>query len=199
MSRCNGAQQVLREKLEALDWDSEEIEAIIARQYPSYWIALGPEAHELHAEMMHQADDQLMVTRFQPDETRDATKAGFFMADHPGLFGRIAGALALAGANVVDARSFTTRDGMACSVFWVQDREGKPYDQTRITRLKSTLDKTLKGEVIPRDELRERRVMKPREQSFHRADPDQLRQQGVRDLLGDRGAGGATARVCCSI
>ncbi len=164
--QVQAAQQALRERLEPLGWDAEEIDTILSRQYPSYWIGLGAETHALHAEMMHEAGDQLMVTRFSPDVTRDATKACFFMADHPGLFARITGALALAGANVVDARTFTTRDGMTCSAFWVQDSEGKPYDPTRIERLKTTLDKTLKGEVIPRDKLRERRRIKLREQSF---------------------------------
>jgi [protein-PII] uridylyltransferase len=88
------------------------------------------------------------------------------MADPRGLFARISGALALAGANVVDARSFTTRDGMACSVFWVQDRDGKPYDPSRIDRLKRTLERTLKGEVVPREALREKRKLKAREESF---------------------------------
>ncbi len=160
------AQETLRKRLQKRGWDEEEIETIIARQYPSYWIALDADTHALHATMMHTAGEKLIVTRFRPDESRDATKACFYMSDHPGLFGRIAGALALAGANVVDARTFTTRDGMAASVFWVQDRDGAPYDPTRIDRLKRTLDRTLNGEVIPRDELRERRKLKAREQSF---------------------------------
>ena len=36
-----------------------------------------------------------------------------FAPDHPGLFMRVAGALALSGASIVDARIFTTTDGMA--------------------------------------------------------------------------------------
>jgi len=160
------AQQRLRERLQKRGWDAGEIEAIIARQYPSYWIALDADTQALHATMMHTAGERLLVTRFRPDESRDATKACFYMADHPGLFARISGALALAGANVVDARTFTTRDGMAASVFWVQDRDGKPYDPNRIDRLKKTLEKTLKGEVVPREALRERRKLKPREESF---------------------------------
>jgi [protein-PII] uridylyltransferase len=88
------------------------------------------------------------------------------MADHPGIFSRMAGAFALAGASVVDARTYTTADGMACSAFWIQDREGHPFEQSRLPRLKRTIERILKGEVIARDALRERRRDKPREMSF---------------------------------
>ena len=60
----------------------------------------------------------------QLDFERDATQACFAMADHPGIFSRLAGALALAGANVVDARTYTTKDGIATAVFWIQDADG---------------------------------------------------------------------------
>ena len=55
------------------------------------------------------------------------------MSDHPGIFARLAGALALAGANVVDARTYTTTDGIATAAFWIQDAEGKPYEKARLT------------------------------------------------------------------
>ena len=51
------------------------------------------------------------------------------MSDHPGIFARLAGALALAGANVVDARTYTTTDGIATAAFWIQDAGGKPYEK----------------------------------------------------------------------
>jgi [protein-PII] uridylyltransferase len=41
---------------------------------------------------------------------------------------------ALVGANVVDARTYTTKDGFATAVFWVQDAEGNPYDEARACR-----------------------------------------------------------------
>lgn len=61
-----------------------------------------------------------------PDPDRDATRACFALADHPGIFSRLAGALALVGANVVDARTYTTKDGYATAVFWIQDSEARP-------------------------------------------------------------------------
>ena len=80
----------------------------------------------------------------------------FALADHPGIFSRLAGALALVGANVVDARTYTSKDGYATAVFWVQDSEGKPYEVSRLPRLRNMIDKTLKGEVMPRQALADR-------------------------------------------
>ncbi|MEM8726350.1 MAG: phosphoenolpyruvate carboxylase, partial [Pseudomonadota bacterium] len=42
----------------------------------------------------------------EPDPDRDATRVCFAMADHPGIFARLAGSVTLVGANVVDARSY---------------------------------------------------------------------------------------------
>ena len=97
---------------------------------------------------------------------RDATRAAFVMVDHPGLFSRLAGALALVGANVVDARTYTTRDGYATAVFWVQDAEGKPYSAERLPQLKRMIFRTLAGEVVPRDALTERDKPKKRDRAF---------------------------------
>ena len=65
------------------------------------------------------------------DFGRDATQACFAMPDHPGIFARLAGALALAGANVVDARTYTTTDGIATAAFWIQDAERQALREAR--------------------------------------------------------------------
>ncbi len=102
----------------------------------------------------------------QLDLGRDATQACFAMADHPGIFARLAGALALAGANVVDARTYTTSDGIATAAFWIQDLSGKPYEQARMARLRTSVTRTLRGELVPRDLLRDKDRIKRRERDF---------------------------------
>ena len=74
--------------------------------------------------------------------------------------------MALVGANVVDARTYTSKDGYATAVFWIQDSEGHPYESDRLPRLRSTIQKTLKGEVVPRDALKDRDKLKKREREF---------------------------------
>ena len=88
------------------------------------------------------------------------------MADHPGIFARLAGALALVGANVVDARSYTTKDGFVTDAFWIQDSEGNAYEASRLPRLRDTIEKTLRGEIVARDALKSRDKVKKRERAF---------------------------------
>jgi [protein-PII] uridylyltransferase len=74
--------------------------------------------------------------------------------------------LALVGANVVDARTYTSKDGYATAVFWVQDIEGHPYEASKLQRLQAMIDKTLKGEVRPRTALADRDKVKKRDREF---------------------------------
>ncbi|MBV1902977.1 MAG: [protein-PII] uridylyltransferase, partial [Marinosulfonomonas sp.] len=101
-----------------------------------------------------------------PDEDRDATRACFAMVDHPGIFSRVAGALAVVGANVVDARTYTTKDGYVTAVFWIQDSEGAPYEKSRLPRMQKMINKILAGEVTTRDAIKSRDKIKKRERDF---------------------------------
>ena len=85
-------------------------------------------------------EDEIRIA-LHPEGARDATRVCFAIVDHPGIFSRLAGALALVGANVVDARSFTSKDGYATAAFWIQDGEGKPYSATRLPRLQQMIEK----------------------------------------------------------
>jgi [protein-PII] uridylyltransferase len=72
----------------------------------------------------------------------------------------------LVGANVVDARTYTSKDGFATAAFWVQDSEGTPYDAARLPRLRTMIERTLKGEVVARDAIKEKDKFKKREKAF---------------------------------
>jgi [protein-PII] uridylyltransferase len=158
------AKRALREAL--VDWPRKDIQTEIARHYDPYWQGLHVTAHKVFAEMLRDVKDDEIRIDLHPDEDRDATRACFVMADHPGIFSRLAGALALVGANVVDARSFTTKDGMVTDAFWIQDSEGNPYDVSRLPRLRKTIEQTLRGEVVTRDAMKSRDKVKKRERAF---------------------------------
>ena len=64
-------------------------------------------------------------SRTRVDTARAVTEITLYTADHPGLFSRIAGALAVTGANIVDAKIMTMSNGMALDTFWVQDQDGR--------------------------------------------------------------------------
>ncbi|MGL1138561.1 hypothetical protein ACSIJM_23985, partial [Vibrio parahaemolyticus] len=77
-----------------------------------------------------------------------------YTADHPGLFSRLAGALALSGADIVDAKIFTMANGMALDVFNIQDASRGPFDSgDRLARLSVLIEKTLSGQLRPLQEL----------------------------------------------
>jgi len=136
------------------------------RHYDQYWQGLDTAAHIIFAHLFAKIDQDGIAIDIVPDIDRDATRACFVMQDHPGIFSRLTGALALVGANVVDARTYTTGDGYATAVFWIQDADEKPYEMARIDRLKSMIQKTLKGEVIAGDVLKTRDKLKKRERDF---------------------------------
>ena len=154
----------------ALDgWPKKDVRTETARHYGPYWQGLPTDAHVVLAGLLRDIPEDEIRTDVMADEDRDATRVCFALADHPGIFARLAGALALSGANVVDARTYTTKDGWATAVFWIQDGEGRPYDAARLPRLKTTIDKILKGEVLPRQALAPKDKIKKRERGFERA------------------------------
>lgn len=148
------------------DLPRAQVEKELERHYTPYWLGLPTASHVSVARMIGTVDDNAIESDFTEDPERDATRATFVNADHPGAFARMAGALAMVGANVVDARSYTTSDGYAISVFWIQDIEGSPYESHRLDRLSRTVRRTLMGEVLARKELETRDKIKRRERDF---------------------------------
>jgi [protein-PII] uridylyltransferase len=162
--REDEAKAALRARL--VDWTDAAIRAECARHYAPYWQGLTTDTQEVFARLLQGLDDTEIRIDLHPEPARDATRAAFALADHPGIFSRLAGALALVGANVVDAKTYTSKDGYATPVFWIQDAEGKPYDVERLPRLTQMIDKTLKGEVVAREALAGRDKVKKREREF---------------------------------
>ena len=147
-------------------WSKAALKREIDRHYPPYWQGLHVTAHQIFAGLLLDIPDDKMRMDLQPDDDRDATRICVAMADHPGVFSRFCGALALSGANVVDARTFTSKDGYATAVFWVQDADGHPYEDTRLGRLEKMINDTLQGTVVAREEIQSRDKIKKRERAF---------------------------------
>ncbi len=163
-NRGAAAKKTLREAL--AHWPRKALQEETARHYDPYWQGLHVTAHVTFANLLRDIKDDDIRIDLHPDEDRDATRACFVMSDHPGIFARLAGALALVGANVVDARSYTTKDGFVTDAFWIQDAEGNAYESARLSRLRSMIAKTLRGEVVAREALKDRDKVKKREKAF---------------------------------
>ena len=99
-------------------------------------------------------DKRRLTIETRVDAARAVAETTIYTADHPGLFSRLAGAMALVGANIVDAKVFTTTDGMALDVFSIQDSDGGPFERPeRLMRLAEVIERTLRGELRPRAQL----------------------------------------------
>src|SRR5262249_58532633 len=81
------------------------------------------------------------------------TEVTVYTLDTHGLFARLAGAMAISGANIVDAKIYTLANGMALDTFWIQDLEGKPFDgPQRLARLAARVGLALSNRLhIPRE------------------------------------------------
>ena len=163
-NRMTEAKKALREKLS--EWDNKDIKIETGRHYPPYWQGFQVDAQFAFAKLLRDLGADEIKIELTPDTDRDATRICFALSDHPGIFSRLAGALALVGANVVDARSYTSKDGFATAAFWIQDGDGSPYNQARFSRLRRMIEKTLSGEVITREAIKERDKFKKREKAF---------------------------------
>jgi [protein-PII] uridylyltransferase len=153
-SRVAAAQAQVRALLP--DFTDEEFAAFTSRGYPFYWLSLDAETHARHARLMREADtgDAPLTVEKRIDPARAVTEITLYTADHPGLFSRIAGALAVSGANIVDAKIMTMSNGMALDTLWVQDREGGPFDRPdKLAKLAFTFENVLTGDLKPHIEL----------------------------------------------
>ena len=172
----NGLEDINRESREAeakralrtalAEWTPKDLKTEVARHYGPYWQGLPLATQTIFANLLRDIPDDEIRVDMMLDADRDATRACFAMVDHPGLFSRMTGALALVGANIVDARTYTSKDGYATAVFWIQDNDGNPYEHSRLPRLRQMIVKTLKGEVVAREALKEKDKIKKRERAF---------------------------------
>lgn len=163
-SRGADSKRALRKVL--ADWKPKDLKTETARHYDAYWQGLHVSAHAVFARLLRDIQDNEVRIELEPDQDRDVTRAYFVLADHPGIFSRLAGALTSVGANIVDARTYTSKDGYATACFWVQDADGNPFDVAKQKRLIQMTHKILKGEVVARDAIAGRDKIKKRERAF---------------------------------
>ncbi len=143
-------------KAQLADWGPEEIEKHFARGYNDYWLAFDTDTLAHHAKLIRKAEDGDLKLHIKSriERQRDATEITIYTPDHPGLFASVAGALALAGASVVDAKVMTLTNGMVLDMFWIQDSDGHAYAaKDRLKRLRGRIETALTGRLLSAKEL----------------------------------------------
>jgi len=153
----------------------ERLDADFARRWAeeqddSYWLAFSADDRLRHAAFVRAALKQgaAVSVGVRIDKRRSAAEVLVRAPDRHGLFADIAGAFALAGANVVGAQVTTGRSGEAFDVFYIQERGGKPFGWSDLSlrdalraRVADAAEHGLRGDAeMPR------RVVRRREAAF---------------------------------
>jgi [protein-PII] uridylyltransferase len=131
-------------------WTDAEKDEHFARGYAPYWLSFQTDALVRQAELVRRAerDKQPLAIEHRVEADRSVTEVTIYTLDTHGLFARLAGAMAISGANIVDAKVFTLANGMALDTFWIQDLEGKPFDgPQRLARLAARVEISLSNRL----------------------------------------------------
>ena len=153
--RVQRARQAVAEALS--DWPEKDVATFLQAGYPGYWLSLDTDTHLRHARLVREAEQRKLplVVDTEALPARAVTEVTVYAADHAGLFSKIAGALAVAGASIVDARIHTLTNGMALDTFWVQDAGGGAFDAPhRLARLAVLIEQALSGRLRLAQEIK---------------------------------------------
>ncbi len=160
-ARVAAARDALLAKLG--DWPAEARETFAASAPPAYWLNYDLATQERHARFVHKIESSggRLGIDFAVEDQRAVTTMLIFAPDHPGLFARIAGALALSGVSIVDAKIMTLASGMALDSFSFQDYDDGPIVQPeRLERIKARIVMALEGRIRMGQELERTSVLR---------------------------------------
>jgi len=172
-SEVNRAQRVAMAqqefRAEFTDWPAQLLDAYIERLYPAYWLKVDL-PHKLdHARFVRdvEAAGKTLATCVGFDAARGVTELTVFAPDHPWLLSIIAGACALAGANIVDAQIYTTTDGLALDTIAVSREFDRDEDEARrAARIGDAIEKAVRGQLKLPDIVAKRAPPKGRLKAF---------------------------------
>jgi len=140
---------------QALGWKASAARAHARCLPDSYWLAEPPAWQLANARQVAAAEahigDAIPNVVVEDDPESGATRVSVFTPDREALFYRICAGLAAGGANIIDARIHTTRDGMALDNLLVLDGRGKPYADRKLrNRLVKSVEAALTSPIPPR-------------------------------------------------
>ena len=171
-SEVNRAQRVAAAQAEfriaMQDWPAERLESYIAKLYPAYWLKVDLPHKIRHANFVRAAEDAgkslSTVISFDGGAVTELT---VLAPDHPWLLSIIAGACAMAGANIVDAQIYTTTDGRALDTISLsREFERDEDEKRRANRVADSIEKALRGELRLPDMVEKRAAPKGRIKAF---------------------------------
>jgi [protein-PII] uridylyltransferase len=172
-SEVNRAQRVAVAQAEfraaLADWTAAELDAYIALHYPAYWLKVDLPQKVAHAHFLRAAagEGKSLATTVAFAAARGVTELTVMAPDHPWLLSIIAGACAVAGANIVDAQIFTTTDGRALDTIAVsREFEHDADEARRAARITDSIEKALRGDLRLPEVVAKRATAKARVRAF---------------------------------
>ena len=148
---ANEAQfQAQQNLMEHHGWQEGQFTDHAKQFYPSYWTSFSTEMLVKHALLAHEFtdDDNPLAVAFESDEKNKTTIMTVMAQDHPGLFARVAGAVALSHFTIVRARINTRKDGTILDSFRLQDDNKQAItDPKKQADLKQRIEQALKGQL----------------------------------------------------
>ena len=142
-----------------LNWSDQKIDDYQAMFYPSYWSTFDRQTYILHCELLerfYNGNNPLCLDLTVREDSK-STMLTIITQDHAGLFSRIAGAVAMAGCQIVYARINTRKDGTILDEFMIQTVDKSAVkDADALTRIRQMIDDTLAGKFILTEQLGEK-------------------------------------------
>lgn len=157
--RESGAlREELRKRLP--DWSPAQVDQYFERTTPSMWANFDASRHAVIARMLKEAEATELPLLLDTHHTYEHSITEIIVCtnDQPRLFCKIAGAMSLAGANIISAKIFTLKNGLAVDVFQVQDITGQVFDRPdRLAKMAVYMEQALSGELDLARAFRERK------------------------------------------
>jgi len=116
------------------------------------------------------------------DEKSFVTEMIVSTQDTPGLFAKLTGAIALAGATIINAKIFTLKDGSAVDIFHLQDMAGNAFNRpTQLAKMAVYIEQALEGS------LDISQALKRRAKPYERVKASGMKKQGAVFIENDAG------------
>ena len=146
--RIEHAKDAFRKRIEGPE--KGFFEDFISKGYDKYWLTYNVEVHIRHAGIVKHAHENNLNLHIdvRVDNEFEYTDITVYTQDHPGIFYQIAGAVALSGATIMDAKIVTMSDGMVLDSFSIVDINNQAYKRpNQLDRLKKRIEDVLSGKL----------------------------------------------------
>lgn len=133
-----------------IGWNERDILHYQEQGTPNFWASVPPARHAVIANMVREAEGEKrpLLIDTQHNYEHSVTEITVCTLDQHGLFSMIAGAMSLAGANIISAKIFTLKNGIAVEIFQIQDLSGEVFDRAdRLAKMSVYIEQVLSAEL----------------------------------------------------